>query len=137
MTAIYSPAFSLYGYKLCMRINLNGVDDGEGEHVALYMHMMQGDNDAVVEWPFKLRKVEFTILDQFDATEVRHHISRSLEVNPYAAFQRPTTPRNHQGHGYAEFAPIARIRDGHHVINNTMLVYIQIFLYLEDTYRDN
>ena len=47
-----------------MRINLNGVDDGEGEHVALYMHVMQGDYDATLEWPFKLRKVEFAILDQ-------------------------------------------------------------------------
>ena len=137
MTAIHSPAFytSLYGYKLCMRINLNGVDGGEGEHVALYVHMMQGDYDAILEWPFKLRKVEFAILDQCDATEARHHISRSLEVNPYAAFQRPTTPRTHQGHGYSEFAPIARIRDGHHVINNTMFVCIQVILYLEDTYR--
>ena len=135
MTAIYSPAFSLYGYKLCMRINLNGVDDGEGEHVALYMHVMQEGNDAVLEWPLKLRKVEFTILDKFDATEARHHISRSLEVNPYASFQRPTTPRSHQGHGYSEFAPIARIRDGHHVINDTLFVCIQVMLYLEDTHR--
>ena len=127
MTAIYSPAFytGLYGYKLCMRINLNGVDVGEGEHVALYLHMMQGDYDDVLEWPFKLWKVEFTILDQCGATEFQ--ICRSLEVDPYVAFQRPATPRDHQGHGYAEFAPIARIRDGHHVINNTMLVSIQIF----------
>ena len=127
MTAIYSPAFytGLYGYKLCMRINLNGVDVGGREHVALYLHMMQGDYDDVLEWPFKLRKVEFTILDQCGAT--KFHICRSLEVNPDTAFQRPSTRCNHQGHGFAEFVAIARIRDGHHVINNTMLVSIQIF----------
>ena len=129
MTALHSPAFytSLYGYKFCMRMHLNGVDRGVGQHLALYVLMMQGDYDALLEWPFKLRKVELTILDQSDATEVRHHISRSLEVNPYVAFQRPSTTRNQQVHGYAESASIARISERQYVKNNTMLVHIQIF----------
>ena len=88
----------------------NGVDRGVGQHLALYVQMMQGDYDAVLEWPFKLRKVELTIVNQSDATEVRHHISRSLEVNPYVVFQRPSTTRNQQIHGYAKFAAIARIK---------------------------
>ena len=110
-----------------MRMHLNGVDRGVGQHLALYVLMMQGGYDALLEWPFKLRKVELTILDQSDATEVRHHISRSLEVNPYVAFQRPSTTRNQQVHGYAEFASIARISERQYVKNNTMLVHIQIF----------
>ena len=107
-------------------MHLNGVDRGVGQHLALYLQIMQGDYDAILEWPFKLIKIELTIVDQSDATEFRRHISRSLEVNPYVAFQRPSTTRNQQGHGYAEFAPIARISERQYVKNNTLLVRIQI-----------
>ena len=129
MTAIHSPAFytSLYGYKLCMRINLNGVDSGVGKHVALFVHMMQGDYDTILEWPFTGR-IALSILDQSDASEFRHHISETLVAKPnLLAFQRPTTPRNYKGYGYVEFAPIEQIREGQYVKNNTMLVRIQIF----------
>ena len=128
MTAIHSPAFytDLYGYKLCMRINLNGVDGGVGKHVALFVHMMQGDYDNVLEWPFTGR-IALSILDQSDA-EFRHHISEHFVAKPnLLAFQRPTSLRNYKGYGYVEFAPIEHIRDPQYVKNNTMLVRIQIF----------
>ena len=96
-----------------MRINLNGVDSGVGKHVALFVHMMQGDYDSILEWPF---------------AEYRHHISETLVAKPnLLAFQRPTAPRNYKGYGYVEFAPIESIREPQYVRNNTMLVRIQIF----------
>lgn len=129
MTAIHSPAFytNLYGYKLCMRINLNGVDSGVGKHVALFVHMMQGDYDTILEWPFTGR-IALSIMDQSDGAEYRHHISETLVAKPnLLAFQRPTAPRNYKGYGYVEFAPIEQIREPKYVKNNTMLVRIQIF----------
>ncbi|CAH3106873.1 unnamed protein product [Pocillopora meandrina] len=129
MTAIHSPSFytSVYGYKLYMRINLNGVDSGVGKHVALFVHMMQGDYDSILEWPFTGR-IALSILDQSDGAEYRHHISETLVAKPnLLAFQRPTAPRNYKGYGYVEFAPIEAIREPQYVRNNTMLVRIQIF----------
>ena len=128
-TAIHSPPFhtSLYGYKLSLRINLNGVDSGVGKHVALFVHMMQGDYDSILEWPFTGR-IALSILDQSDGAEYRHHISDTLVAKPnLSAFQRPTAPRNYKGYGYVEFAPIEAIREPQYVRNNTMLVRIQIF----------
>ncbi|XP_015777901.1 PREDICTED: TNF receptor-associated factor 6-like isoform X4 [Acropora digitifera] len=127
-TALHSPAFytSLYGYKLCLRINLNGVDSGVGRYIALFVHMMQGDYDSILEWPFTGR-ITLTILDQSEGTEFRQHISESLIAKPnLLAFQRPTAPRNYKGYGYVEFAPIEHIRDPQYIKNNTMLVRIQI-----------
>ncbi|XP_068674158.1 TNF receptor-associated factor 6-like [Montipora foliosa] len=129
MTAIHSPAFhtSLYGYKLCMRINLNGVDSGVGKFIALFVHMMQGDYDNILEWPFTGR-IALSILDQREGVEFRQHISETLVAKPnLLAFQRPTAPRNYKGYGYVEFAPIEQIREPQYVKNNTMLVRIQIF----------
>ncbi|XP_044174923.1 TNF receptor-associated factor 6-like [Acropora millepora] len=127
-TALHSPAFytSLYGYKLCLRINLNGVDSGVGRYIALFVHMMQGDYDSILEWPFTGR-ITLTILDQSEGTEFRQHISETLIAKPrLLAFQRPTAPRNYKGYGYVEFAPIEHIRDPQYINNNTMLVRIQI-----------
>ena len=129
LTGLFSPGFytSLYGYKFCMRINLNGVDSGVGKHVALFIHMMQGDCDDILGWPFTGR-IALSILDQSDASEFRHHISETLVAKPnLPAFQRPTAPYNYKGYGYVEFAPIEQIREGQYVKNNTMLVRIQIF----------
>lgn len=129
MTAIHSPAFytNLYGYKLCMRINLNGVDSGVGRHVALFVHMMQGDYDTILEWPFTGR-IALSIMDQCDTAEFRHHISETLVAKPnLLAFKRPTAPRNYKGYGYVEFAPIEQIREPQYVKNDAMLVRIQIF----------
>ncbi|XP_068674002.1 uncharacterized protein [Montipora foliosa] len=128
ITAIYSPAIhtSLYGYKLCMRINLNGVDSGVGRFVALSVHMMQGDYDNILEWPFTGR-IALSILDQRDGVEFRQHISETLVAKPnLLAFQRPTAPCNYNGYGYVEFAPIEQIRESQYVKNNTMLVRIQV-----------
>ena len=127
-TGILSPPFytSFYGYKLCLRINLNGVDSGVGKHIALFVHMMQGDYDSILEWPFTGR-ITLTILDQSEGTEFRQHISESLIAEPnHVASQRPTAPVNHEGHGCVAIAPIEHIREPQYINNNTMLVRIQI-----------
>ena len=110
-----------------MRIHLNGVGSGVGQHVALFVHMMEGDYDRILEWPFTGR-IALSILDQSDASEVRRHISQTFVARPnLLAFQRLTAPRNYEGYGSVEFAPIEQIREGQYVKNNTMLVHIQIF----------
>ncbi|XP_073243627.1 TNF receptor-associated factor 6-like [Porites lutea] len=127
MSAMYSPPFytSLYGYKMCLRMNLNGVDSGLGKHIALFVHMMQGDYDDILEWPFFGKKINLSILDQ---SKLHCHISETLVVeDDLIAFQRPTDRRNSKGYGYVEFAPIDHIREPRHVKNNTMLVRVQIF----------
>ena len=128
-TALLSPAFytSLYGYKLCLRINLNGVDSGVGRYIALFVHMMQGDYDSILEWPFTGR-ITLTILDQSEGTEFRQHISKSFIVNPnLLAFRKLAVYRNREGHGYVDFAPIEQICEPQYIRNDTMLVRIQIY----------
>ena len=129
MTAIHSPPFytSLYGHKMCMRVNLNGVDSGLGRHVSLFVHMMQGEWDGILEWPFTGR-ITLSVLDQSDNVEFRRHISETLVAKPnLLAFQRPTAPRNHKGYGYVEFSQIEQLREPQYVKNNVMLIRIQIF----------
>ena len=127
-TAKYSPPFhtSPCGYKLCMRINLNGVDDGVGKHIALFVHLMEGDYDAFLEWPFS-KKFRLSIMDQSDDEESHCHISKRVVAEPQlSAWTRLMAPHNYYGFGYQEFASIEMIHKPQYMKNNTLLVKFEI-----------
>ena len=65
-TTWYSPDFysHLGGYKLCLEVNPNGVDnedsdngedsdDDENTHVSCFINLMPGEYDDILEWPFQ------------------------------------------------------------------------------------
>ena len=59
-----SPFYSaLGGYKLCVQVIPYGDDDGFGSHVSLYLHMMKGEYDDKLQWPFE-RTVILKLLNQ-------------------------------------------------------------------------
>lgn len=108
---IHSPGFytSFNGYQFCIRLNLNGVENAQGTHLSLFIHLMRSDNDDVLPWPFT-GKVTLSVCDQHQQASKRNPISETLVAKPgLAAFQRPTTFRNHKGFGYMEFAPLSYI----------------------------
>ena len=43
---------SKYGYKMCLRIYLNGDGTGRGSHLSLFFVVMRGHSDALLKWPF-------------------------------------------------------------------------------------
>ena len=57
-----SPPFytHLGGYKMCLIVNLNG----KGTHVSIYLHMLKGENDDLLVWPFPGAVVTVLILNQ-------------------------------------------------------------------------
>lgn len=49
LSAFYT---SKYGYKMCLRIYLNGDGTGRGSHLSLFFVVMRGQSDALLKWPF-------------------------------------------------------------------------------------
>lgn len=43
---------SKYGYKMCLRLYLNGDGTGRGTHLSLFFVVMRGRCDALLKWPF-------------------------------------------------------------------------------------
>ncbi|XP_039183049.1 TNF receptor-associated factor 1 [Crotalus tigris] len=102
-----SPAFytSRYGYKLCMRIYLNGEGRGRGTHVSLFIVLLKGDYDALLPWPFT-HKITFMLLSQ----DHGDHLVTSLHPDPTSAsFQRPAADTN-EASGFARFVPLAKLQ---------------------------
>ncbi|KAM5146866.1 TNF receptor-associated factor 1 [Mantella aurantiaca] len=90
--SLYSPAFytAKYGYKVCLRIYLNGDGAGKGTHISLFFAIMKGEYDALLPWPFK-HKVTFMLLDQSN----REHVFDAFRPDvSSASFQRPVSDMN-------------------------------------------
>ena len=61
--SLYSPPFftSLHGYRMCLRLYLDGDGQGKGTHVSLFLVIMKSDYDDLLTWPFK-QKVYMIVL---------------------------------------------------------------------------
>lgn len=87
-----SPPFftSPTGYKMCVKMYLNGDGLGNQTHMSAFFCLMKGHYDALLEWPFK-RKVTFLLLDQNDV----EHAIKAFRPDPASlSFQRPRSEFN-------------------------------------------
>ena len=68
----YSPPFYIYpgSYKMCIRVDANGNDEGAGTYVSVYAYLMKGRDDDNLPWPFT-GKVTVTMLNQLE--DKNHH----------------------------------------------------------------
>ncbi|KAJ1134344.1 hypothetical protein NDU88_000796 [Pleurodeles waltl] len=108
-TALFSPAFytGRYGYKVCLKIFLNGDGAGHRSHVSLFLVIMKGEYDFQLAWPF-LHKVVFLLLDQTN----QHHVSASFRPSSESSsFQQPVTAMN-VASGIPEFVPLDLLHTG-------------------------
>ena len=50
----FSPPFytHLGGYRMCLRVDANGVVGGKGTHVSVFVYLMRGEYDDLLKWPF-------------------------------------------------------------------------------------
>ncbi|XP_054440748.1 TNF receptor-associated factor 2 [Pteronotus mesoamericanus] len=104
--AIFSPAFytSRYGYKMCLRLYLNGDGTGRGTHLSLFFVVMKGPNDALLRWPFN-QKVTLMLLDQ----DNREHVIDAFKPDvTSSSFQRPVSDMNIAS-GCPLFCPVSRV----------------------------
>eukprot|EP00795_Rhopilema_esculentum_P010659 gene10659-19403_t len=90
--SFYSPYFytSHYGYRMRLRIYLNGDGVGKGSHISLFFVICKGKHDALLTWPFR-QKVTMTILDQDRVKDV----TDAFKPDPASSsFQRPVKEMN-------------------------------------------
>ena len=74
----YSPSFYTHprGYKMCLRVDANGSDDGMNSHVSVFVYMINGEYDDHLEWPFQ-GDITIQILNQVGGEE---HSTRIFDV---------------------------------------------------------
>ena len=86
-TTVYSTPFytSRHGYKMCLRLHLNG--DGSG--LSFFVTLMRGEHDAFLPWPFKQRVTLMLLAIDQD------HVVMSFRPDlTSSSFQRPSSEMN-------------------------------------------
>ena len=75
-------------YKFCLRMN---IQKEEGEHyLTLNIHMLQGENDNFLDWPFN-GTIILSLLDCGDQDQ-KQNFTEYMETSPeLSAFQKPKT----------------------------------------------
>ena len=65
---ISPPFYTHYGgYKMCLMVHPNGYQEVRGTHVSVYIHMMSGEFDDGLQWPFPGAIVTVSALSQRNA----------------------------------------------------------------------
>lgn len=69
----FSPPFytNPQGYKICLCVVANGEGPADGQYTSVLIHMMKGDYDRYLKWPFRV-VITVHLLDQ-DGNEDNHH----------------------------------------------------------------
>lgn len=119
-TSIYSAPFytSNFGYKMCLRLYLNGDGIGKGKTISLFIVVMQGLYDAVLSWPFK-QKVTLMMLDQVDS---KHVIDTFRPDSKSSSFQRPEHKMNIAS-GCPLFFPLQELNAPNNFIKNNVAFF--------------
>lgn len=130
----FSPPFYThrYGYKLQASAFLNGNGSGEGSHLSVYIRVLPGEYDNLLEWPFSY-KVTFSILDQSDPSLSKpQHITETFNPDPnWKNFQKPSGNRSSLdesalGFGYPKFVSHEEIRKRNYIRDNAIFLKASI-----------
>ena len=141
---------------VAVQVHPNGVSQSDqspggdsGSFLSLFIHLMRGEYDDILEWPFRGR-ITLTVLDLRSSGSSAGNVGRTSssssskqqpprkkdisacvpDTDPtLEAFQRPTLPRSRRGFGYVEFASLADLQTG----NATSPFLIDDALYIRAT----
>ncbi|XP_078719963.1 TNF receptor-associated factor 6 isoform X1 [Lampetra fluviatilis] len=125
------------GYRLCLRLQvLSGREvpagaaspgvllAGRQPHLALFVHLLQGDYDHRLPWPFNGR-IRISVVDQCERDSV--HVTEMMDADPQlSAFQRPSVHRNPKGFGYMNFMDINTLHHRSYLRDDCLVVRCEV-----------
>lgn len=122
-----SPPFytGQYGYKLRAEAFLNGLGQGKGSHLSLYVVIMKGEYDAILPWPFK-QNVDFFLMDQDDDISNRQNKVWKLSCERNSDyFKRPTKSKS-LGFGCPKFVSLETLATRNYIRDQTIFIKIVV-----------
>ncbi len=127
--SVYSSPFYIFpnGYKVCLRLYINGDCKARNTHMSLFFVIMRGEYDNIVRWPFKY-KVTFTLIDQLPTNDDRRHITKDFWPNAQELCSGCPTFDMNDSNGIPMFFPLDLFEKDQerYVRNDTMFVKVKI-----------
>ncbi|CAF3760122.1 unnamed protein product [Rotaria socialis] len=128
-----SPFYtSRYGYKFGLELFLNGDLDGFNKSVSLYITVMKGNYDPLLNWPFRYS----IIICLYDMSEQRHHVIHTITPTEYdECFKQPQTDTNPYVK-ITNFCSLELVFGKQYAYVKNDKMFIKIFINFED-YNEN
>ena len=94
-----------HGYRMCIRVDVNGYSDGQKKHLSVYAYLMQGPYDDDLMWPFQ-GAITIQLLNQLeDGNHRTHTINFTGTTDPTVINRVTSGERADSGWGIATFLP--------------------------------
>ena len=101
----FSPPFYTHtrGYKMCIYIYANGIGDGTGTHVSVFLHLMPGIFDDDLKWPFQ-GDITIELVNRLNPTSnIVRELPFSLTSDPAVVGRVTSGDRAAKGFGWHKF----------------------------------
>ena len=113
------------GYKMIMEVNPNGWANAKGSHLSLFIHLMKGEYDSILSWPFQ-HKIKITLIDQHEEEGNRQDVSMFIAPHPLSdSFQRPVKEVN-PALGFPKFVSHADLQTRRYIVDKTIFIKIEV-----------
>ena len=124
--SLYSPPFytSPHGYRMCLRVYLNGDGAGKGTHISVFLVLMRSEHDNLLTWPFK-QPVKFTLINQANPEESTSEMFVPDLQSP--SFQKPDSEMNIAS-GFPRFAKQSFLNDKNFSQDDAIFIKAQVDL---------
>jgi regulator of replication initiation timing len=122
--SLYSPPFytSPHGYRMCIRVYLNGDGLGKGTHISVFFVLMKSEHDCLLSWPFK-QSVRFTLINQVNqASSISEAFAPDLSS---PSFQQPTGEMN-VASGFPKFVRQSILQNEEFTQGNSIYIKAQV-----------
>ncbi|XP_068731079.1 TNF receptor-associated factor 4-like [Montipora capricornis] len=113
---------SEFGYKVRMSLYPNGNGEGKNTYLSIFIHIMKGDYDSVLEWPFR-KRITFTLIDQKENPDDRDNISSTLEKEGRDDWNsRPKEKENGVSMGFHKFVSHDKLMKSGCILDDTIFI---------------
>ena len=110
------------GYKMCLRLFMHGDGIGKGTHMSLFIVIMKGEFDNILQWPFT-HKVTFKLINQCGGG---CDVVDSICPDPFSSsFQKPKSDMN-VASGCPRFVSIKELLQEGFIIDDTIFIEVEV-----------
>ena len=101
-----------------LRIDLNGNSDAKGTHMSIFLQLMKGEFDDIIEWPFD-KMVTFVVIHQDKNKCFKHSLrAKNQRVN---SFKQPVNNHN-EPFGFRSFIALEKLHADGFIKNDTIYI---------------
>ena len=120
---LFSDPHMIQGFKMRLKIKLNGNGDYTGTHLSVFLQLMKGELDNFLKWPFD-KIIHFVLIHQDDKNKcLKRLIIEALKNKDSTKkhFRKPDTDCN-EGLGYPGFMSHKKLHDDGFIKNDSLYI---------------